>query len=225
MQRRTLLTLLGGSVSVGLAGCIGGDDDNGDGGDNGSDDGSDILAGNENFRGESVQGGWVWFGQSDEEEARTKGIGLAPTDDNPEPVVVDAELNDDGTWQSTNIDFPPIELGSVDVDIGVTVPGGLSGEINQEEQLLTVEGEVNATIEVGGEEKSLTFPLNATTEQSGDLEGSFEVQDNSFDVEIVDNESVVNDEFGVAAVDAALNLPGEFSGDNWFVLPLLVEPA
>jgi hypothetical protein len=86
---------------------------------------------------------------------------------------------------------------------------------------------VTTTVSVDGEERSLTFPLDATTEPSGDLEGSFETQDDVVVTTIVDNESIVTDTFGgsASAVDSALNLPGPTRGDNWFELPLNIEPA
>jgi hypothetical protein len=47
-------------------------------------------------------------------------------------VVVDAELNDDNTWQSTEIQFPNLSLAGLEsVDPVVTVPGGLSGEFSE----------------------------------------------------------------------------------------------
>lgn len=48
MERRKLLTLMGGTVTAGLAGCLGGDGDDDGGGDNGGDDGNGDDNGSQN---------------------------------------------------------------------------------------------------------------------------------------------------------------------------------
>lgn len=212
MQRRTALGLLGGSLTAALAGCLGG----GDGGD-----GAVIT---DSFRAESRKGGLVWFGGRDEEAFRESDLNLPPSEDISDPVKFEAEVDENGNWESTSLDFPPI-----DVVPGITpeieAPNGLSGTYDETEGLWTVGGDIRATVESNnGEELSLEFPLNATTGQSGELEGSFEVQNGTVVATIVDNESIVEDTFGNEFIDNELNLPGEFEGDNWFELTLELEP-
>jgi hypothetical protein len=218
MERRTALGLLGGSLTVALAGCLGGD------GGNGGGDGGDGQVVSGSFRAESREGGIVAFGTSSEEEFRETDLNLPPSEDIPDPVSVEAELNDDGTWESTTLNFPPI-----DVVPGITpeiaAPNGFSGDYDEEEGRMTVEGGIEATVENNeGEELTLEFPLNATTGTSGELSGSFEVQDGTVVATVVDNESIVEDTFGNEFVDERLGLPGEFEGDNWFELTLEIEP-
>jgi pilus assembly protein FimV len=222
MKRRTALSLLGGSVAVALSGCLGGGGggDNGDDGDNG---GSEAVITN-SFRAESREGGLVWFGSPNEEDFRESDLNLPPSEDIPDPVELEAEVNNDGTWESTSLNFPPIDVVP-GIQPTVEAPNGFSGEYDEQEGLWTVEGRIRAAVENDeGEELTLEFPLNATTGESGALEGSFEVQDGTVVATIVDNESVVDDTFGNEFVDNELNLPGEFEGDNWFELTLELEP-
>ena len=219
MQRRTALSLLGGALTVGLAGCLG-DDDEGDEGDTDGD--GPVIT--DRFRAESREGGLVWFGDPDEEEFRDSDLFLPPSEEIPDPVELEAELDDDGTWESTSLDFPPIDVVP-GIEPEVEAPNGFTGEYDEEAGLVTVEGQVRAIVETdGGEELTLEFPLNATSGESGDLEGEFDVRENSVLVTVVDNESVVEDTFGQEFVDETLNLPGRFSGDNWFELTLELEP-
>lgn len=219
MERRTALGLLGGSLTVALAGCLG---DGGDGnGDDGGGDGS-VISGS--FQAESREGGIVAFGTSSEEEFRDTDLNLPPSEDIPDPVSVEAEVNDDGTWESTSLNFPPIDVVP-GIEPEIAAPDGFSGEYSEEEGRMTVEGGIEATVENNqGEELTLEFPLNATTGTSGELSGSFEVQDSTVVATVVDNKSIVNDTFGNDFVDERLNLPGEFEGDNWFELTLEIEP-
>jgi hypothetical protein len=222
MQRRKVLGLLGGSLTATLAGCLGGGDD--DGNESSGDNGGDGPVITSSFRAESREGGLVWFGSPNEEDFRESDLNLPPSEDIPDPVELEAEVDGEGNWESANLNFPPI-----DVVPGITpeieAPNGFTGTYDEEEGVWTVEGQIRATVESNdGEELSLEFPLNATTETSGALEGSFEVQDGVVVATIVDNESVVNDTFGNEFVDNELNLPGEFEGDNWFELTLELEP-
>lgn len=226
MDRRTALSLVGGSLAVALAGCLGGGDDdssnssNGGSGDNGGD--GAVITGS--FRAESREGGLVWFGSPNEEDFRDSDLNLPPSEDIPNPVELEAELNNDGTWESNSLNFPPIDVVP-GIQPTIEAPNGFSGEYDEEGGLLTVEGRIRAAVENDqGEELTLEFPLNATTGESGALQGSFEVQQETVVATIVDNESVVNDSFGNEFIDEELNLPGEFEGDNWFELTLELEP-
>lgn len=225
MQRRTALSLLGGSLTVALAGCLGGDGDSG--GDNSSDGGNGGGGGEgitDSFSAESQSGGLVWFGSANEEDFRSSDLNLPPSEDIESPVEMEGQINDDGTWESNSLNFPPIDVVP-GIEPQIEAPNGFSGEYNEEEGLWTVEGKIRATVEENdGSELSLEFPLNATTKSSGELEGSFEMQNGTVLTTIVDNESVVNDTFGDDFIDERLNLPGEFEGQNWFELTLELEP-
>jgi|APHM01.1.fsa_nt_gi hypothetical protein len=216
MKRRTALGLLGGSLTVGIAGCLGGDGDGDSGGD------GPVISGS--FQAESTEGGIVAFGTSSEEMFRETDLNLPPSEDISDPVSVEAELNDDGTWESTSLNFPPIDVVP-GIEPEIAAPNGFSGEYDEEGGSMTIEGGIEATVENNdGEPLTLEFPLNATTGTSGELSGSFEVQDGMVVATVVDNESIVEDTFGNEFVDERLNLPGEFEGDNWFELTLEIEP-
>lgn len=223
MDRRKVLGMLGGSMAVGLAGCINGDDGddgNGNGNGNGDDDGP-LISGA--FEAESTDGR-VLFGEPEKAEwDNDGGFGLPPSGQITEPVILEGELNDDGTWESTNIDFPPLDINLESVNPEVSAPNGFSGELDQEAELWTVEGQLSATAEIEGEEYNLTFPLNATTGESGELSGSYEQDGDTITATIVDNESIVEDTFGDDLIDATLGLPGSFEGDNWFTLTMELQ--
>jgi len=224
MQRRTALSLLGGALAAGLAGCLG--DDDGDGGTDDGDSDGDTGDGpviTDAFRAESREGGVVWFGDPDEEEFEDSDLFLPPSEGIPDPVELEAQL-DGGTWESTSLDFPPIDVVP-GIEPEIEAPNGFTGEYDEAAGLVTVEGQVRAIVETDeGEELTLEFPLNATSGESGALEGEFDVREDSVLVTVVDNESVVEDTFGQEFVDETLNLPGRFSGDNWFELTLELEP-
>lgn len=163
------------------------------------------------------------FGEPDKAEWEDDGgYGLPPSGQITEPVVMEAELAEDNTWEATNVDFPPLNLEVESISPTIEA-ADFGGELDQEEGLWTVSGQLSVTAELEGDEYSLSFPLDATTGTSGDLEGSYEEQDDKIVATIVDNESIVDDTFGDPLIDGLLNLPGEFEGDNWFSLSLEME--
>lgn len=207
MHRRRVLSVLGGSVAVGLAGCLHDNDDEG-------------LPIEGRFEAESTAGLVIFDESGSESDFRNDGYGLPPSGEITDPVVMENELHDDGTWESINIDFPPIDLGLEEISPTVDDMDGFSGEYDEEEGLWTVRGDLRVTVEADGETFTLDFPLDATTKQSGALEGSFEEQDDTIHATIVDNESVVEDQFDNTFVDQSLGLPAPFEGDNWFELEM-----
>ena len=136
MDRRKLLTLLGGSFTVGLAGCLGnGDDDGGDG--NGTDDenGDDANGGDEN-------GG-------DDGNGADDGNG----DDEPEP--------DPAEFGVSLLDLPSSILAGEGLSVGYVVEnvGELEGT---QEVLFTVNDETEGTEELtlgAGEDYEGEFSL------------------------------------------------------------------
>jgi len=165
--------------------------------------------------------GWVWFGEQDKKAALDDALDLPPTDETPAPVTLEVEFEEDGTWETSNIDFPPLKGLSIPATVRVDTPETFSGELSLEEGRWTVEGELLLRIlSEGGDDLTLEVPLNATTGTSGQLEGSFERDGDTATATIVDNETPVNDQFGSTVTDALLGLDGTAgqSGTNWFSL-------
>lgn len=219
MQRRTMLGVLGSATAIGLAGCLGNGDDDDD------DNGEDIeITGS--FQAESTEG-LVYFGTGSEDTFRTNGHGLPPSGEITTPVTMEAEIHDDGTWESDVIDFPPLDIGELpdDIETSVEAPNGFTGEFDQDEGLWTVDGDLRVSLTTGGgQESTLDFPLSATTQESGGLTGSFEVYSDRIEATIVDNESIVEDEFeDLGFVNDTLNIPHPFENENWFELSLVME--
>jgi hypothetical protein len=175
--------------------------------------------------------GIVWFGEPEKDQALEDALQLPPQEDAPDPVVVIGEVNDDGTWQSSTIDFPPLRglpgLGDTVPRVETPNEPGFEGEINltEGEERWTVEGQLRVVIPQEEEDLTLQFPLNATTEQSGDLSGEFDRTGSEASVTIVDNATPVNTSTGDDIIDGLLGLDGPAgeSGNNWFRLTLDIE--
>jgi len=181
------------------------------------------LGGNE-FIGRSTDG-FVWFGEPDEETALDDSLALPPQEEAPDPVVVIGEISD-GTWESSTVDFPPLDSLSIPQVPTVEAPNGFTGEFDLEAGLWTVNGQLVVTIpQEGSEDLVISFELNATTEESGQLSGSFERNGGTATVTIVDNETQVPEETGNQIIDGLLGLDGPAgqSGANWFELTLDIE--
>jgi len=184
-------------------------------------------------------GGWAWFGEPNEEAARADALELPPERESSkaaDPVVLIGEYDEAaGAWESIEVDFPMLEdrLPS-DSGIEVEVVDGLTGELNVEAESLTASGSLKFSIvgfEGEAEDLSFTFPLHATTEGSGELEGDFEVRNSEGTITLVDNQTTVRDRFFSAVCDSFINpLPGSRGssctaepGNNWFELTMDVE--
>ena len=181
------------------------------------------LGGTE-FIGRSTDG-FVWFGEPDEATALEDALALPPQEEAPDPVVVIGEISE-GTWESSTVDFPPLDSLSIPQVPTVEAPDGFTGEFDLEEGLWTVDGRLQVTIpQEGSDDLVIEFTLNATTEESGQLSGSFERDGDSVTVTIVDNETQVNEETGNQIIDGLLGLDGPAgqSGANWFELTLDIE--
>lgn len=144
-------------------------------------------------------------------QAREAGYILSDGEDD-ETIAVQATVADDGSWESTEVAFPPIEASGIEANI--EFPDGLSGVLT--ENRMTASGTLRVVIEVLDDEFS--FEVNATTEQSNALTG-----ETNFDAEpptatLVDNEFVIEDSASSSIVNSQLDLPAEESGTNWFEL-------
>jgi len=139
--------------------------------------------------------------------------------------VVIGEISD-GTWESSTVDFPPLDSLSIPQVPTVEAPNGFTGDFDLEAELWTVNGQLVVTIpQEGSDDLVISFELNATTEESGQLSGSFERNGGTATVTIVDNETQVPEETGNQIVDGLLGLDGPAgqSGANWFELTLDIE--
>ncbi|ERH09711.1 MAG: hypothetical protein J07HX64_01472 [halophilic archaeon J07HX64] len=135
---------------------------------------------------------------------------LSSSADITDPVSDEAELSNEGTWESTSLDLPPIEVVP-GIEPEITLTDGFSGEHDEERGSATVEGRIEATVGSNeGAEFTPEFPLDVTTGTSG----SFEIQGGT----VVDNESIVEDTFGIDPVDERLHL----HSDSRFELTLAI---
>jgi len=176
------------------------------------------------------QGGFVAINESDESTARQEGFSLPPSAEVPDPVVVDADLADNGTWESTSVDFPPLDAAGLipdgvpidpsDVDVAVSVPNGFEGELDRDAGRMTVAGLLRIDVTISGTELTLDVQLDGTTDQSGSMTGSFQDNGDSVSATIVDNEFAV-DSTGQSLIDSVLGLPAP-AGSNWLELELQV---
>ncbi len=156
-----------------------------------------------------------------------------PGGDEEPPVVIEGLVYPDGTWEAATVEFRTFDPGEfglppVDLDVEINVPGGLSGVLDREAGLMTVEGGLEiflALSEFDNIDEDLSVALDiqdGTTLQSnsmvGDAEGldtqvaSVVLVDNAYTVPATD--TVV---FGID-IDEVLGLPSEDPGDNWFEL-------
>lgn len=154
-------------------------------------------------------GGFVAFNQETEADAEEEGSEF------PDEVVsiTGAIDEDDGTWESTSVDFDPFTAQGLDAE--ATAPDGLEGNFDPESEEMTLEGELVVTLQ---DEIDLSFELAATVGSSGELEGGVDFDSDGGTATVVDNEFTVP-ETGTN-LDTALGLPADEAGVNWFEFPL-----
>ena len=275
MERRRVLLLAGGSLSVALSGCVdefGGDDDseatddstngadNADDGsddvdDDASDDAGDDDGGESSDDGEGSgddtadddavddpadevdpsddladepfdlgnsfvatgQGGFISF-EVPEDDAEAEGVPFPVAAASEESIVVEGAV-ENGTWESTAVTFPTLEH-ELGIHVDIEAPDGFTGVVDVDEGLLTIEGRLVVTIE--GEE-SFEFEFDATTGESGSLEGSFDFSTTPGSITVVDNEFIVDDTTGESLIDDMLPLPAVEEGTNWISITMHVD--
>lgn len=226
MNRRRILSLTASGFGAALAGCLGGGDDDSDGpsADDTDQNGDPESPFGGRFQATS-QGGFFALGESTESEARANGYGLPAAEDGQQPVVVTADVSGDGSWESTAVDFRAIPIEDpIEGEITVTLPEGLSGEIDPEDGRMTASGELVATIVANDEElATISLDVAATTGDSGELSGSAAFDQEPARVTLVDNEFAV-EESGNPLIDNFVGLPTP-AGENWFELELTVAEA
>ncbi|WP_245724184.1 carboxypeptidase regulatory-like domain-containing protein [Natronorubrum texcoconense] len=166
------------------------------------------------------QGGFVAFDEETESEAESEGVSFPVADDGDTPIELTGAIFDDGTWESTAVSFPTLDAGAADAE--VEARDGLSGEIDQESDELTVEGELTVLVD-GDEDRQFSFDIEAVTADSGELSGSADFDSSPATVSAVDNEYLVEDRTGDSVVDSSLGLPSTQAGHNWLQLDLEIE--
>jgi hypothetical protein len=235
MKRRRAVSLTATSLAVALAGCLGGGDDDQSDDENATDDGSDDTTGENGTDSEAPfggtveatsQGGYLALAQDSRADATANGFPLPAAEEGDDPIVVTANVDANGEWESTGVNFRPIPIeDQIDGQIEISVPDGLSGNLDPEAGQMTVAGELVATIvgANGDEIASLSVQIDATTGESGALTGSASFDTDPARVTLVDNEFAVESS-GNALIDGAVGLPSE-AGENWFELELELSSA
>jgi hypothetical protein len=149
-------------------------------------------------------------------------------------ILIEGEVYDDGTWESTNTQFPnipvpdeviPDDLPDLNLTVIVTpINTPYTGELTRApgEELLTVEGTLEIDVDVEGIDlgiEPIEVTVSATTETSNNLEGAaVDFQTTAATTTVVDNEFTIDDTTGLDSVDNALGLPSTEPGTNWFKL-------
>lgn len=161
-------------------------------------------------------GGFVSLQGDTREEARDAefSLELPPSEDIEEPIVIEGMITDDG-WVSTDVTIPDVTLQGIAVEN--SAPEGLEGEIDLEEGLMTLDGVWE--FDFGPEAATPSF--EATTQQSGALEGAMNLDVDPARVMLVENEATI-DEVGFDTIDNALDLPSE-PGDAWLEAEFMIE--
>jgi hypothetical protein len=156
-----------------------------------------------------------------------------PGGDGEPPVVIEGLVYPDGTWEAVTVEFRTFDPGDfglppVALEVGINVLGGLSGVLDREAGLMTVEGTLEILLVPGefdniDEDLSVEIDIqDGTTLQSNSMVGDAEGLDTQVaSVAFVDNAYTVPTTdtvvFGID-IDGVLGLPSETSGDNWLEL-------
>lgn len=184
-------------------------------------------------------GGYIDFGQPEDPGETEDTLATFPDSDAGEQIQVEADfISEDGQWRAEpdDVDFPEIEAGEDDAPARVVVDSPLEGEIDLEDGSMTGGGDM--TVEVNAVDEDYSFSFDATTDQSGELEGNVgqmdvdpETLDGAGEVTLVDNELVVledeNADVDILRDDANLERDGEWAADeegmNYLVFDLIMD--
>lgn len=128
-------------------------------------------------------------------------------------VTIEAAV-DNGTWESTTVEFPTIEDNGTEIEGEISFPDGLSGELDREGDFLTASGTLQVTLDAANE--TARYDIDATTGVSGFLEGDASLGEDGGTATLVDNEFVIDG-------PCVIEIPPCFSGANYFELPLEIE--
>jgi len=196
-------------------------------------------------------GGYVAIGEDNKQDALEEGIGLPPSDQITEPIRIEGSVNrDEQSWEASEagIQFPDLDptaivseeqlelLGGTEVAVEIGTPGGLSGEIVQDESgggRMTLDGVLKLQAFVGQEaiqnnepDAVVELELNGTTGESGGLTGNFDNSGEPIVVRVVDNTLTVGelDGFVGSIINDELGLPAK-EGEVWLELEFELEQA
>lgn len=228
MKRRTLLAAAGTATLSAIAGCAGEDEPDGEPSNNGTEpsgnetdgpggdtdrsgDGPERELVFEDSFSAASQGGFLAIDQDVEtrSEAREEGYVLP---EGEEVLTLEAEVAEDGSWEANDVEFPSIET-DIGIEATIELPDGLSGVLNQDR--MTATGTLQVVIQPPLEDE-FSFEIEATTEQSGSLEGETNFEEAPPTAVLVDNEFVIDDEADNSLINSQLGLPADEPGTNWF---------
>ena len=178
------------------------------------------------FRATST-GGFISFNEDSLDAARANGIAF-PDSSSSAPIVIEGELFEDGTWKSTNIEFPVLntaEDGS-GFDAQATFPDGLEGKFNPETGRMTAEGTLEIKLKLTGDTFQFDIALTTAVSNGGassdGLQGSF-TADEPVEVTLVDNEYTVDTTTSSDLLNTRLGLPITDPGLAWLELGLSMD--
>ena len=235
MKRRTLLGIAGTVAFPTIAGCLDGDDptegdsdgnetdapdnetdapENGDEQDDGADE-TPLFA--DSFSASS-QGGFLAIDEDVETRAEALEAGFV-LPEGEDVLTLEADVSADGSWESTEAKFPPIEtaVSGFTVEARLELPDGLSGVVFQDR--MTATGTVEVVIE-SFDGDSFSFEIEATSRDSGNLEGDTGFEEEPLTATLVDNEFTIDEDSGNILIDDRLGLPADEAGTNWFEIEL-----
>jgi hypothetical protein len=233
MRRRTFLAVTGVGLAPALAGCFGDDGSDSDNDVNETADSDDDTTDENNEDNMNELDGQLLF--EDSFSATSQGGFLAinkPVDgrsaareagfvlpDGEQALTLEAEVAEDGSWESTQIEFPNLqtEISGFSVEAELDFADGLSGTLT--DQRMTANGTVTVVI-TDPIEGEFSFEITATSEQSGSLTGETNFAEEPFQATLVDNEFTIEEGSGGPLIDNTLGLPADEPGTNWFELEI-----
>jgi hypothetical protein len=162
----------------------------------------------------SNTGGFAGFNYTDEQTAREEGLqfpaGLGS---------ISGDINDDGTWQSTDVSFDPLKIEPApgfELSGQLSIPDGLTGTLDIQNNFLNASGEL--VVDVAGD--SFSFDVTLTTGKSGAMEGSADLNESGGTATLVANDFAVPETSGNGILDQYLGLPLNQPGKAFIELPL-----
>jgi hypothetical protein len=164
------------------------------------------------------QGGFLAVDESADGRSGAREAGFV-LPDGEQALALDAEVANDGSWESTAIEFPTLktELSGFTVEAELEFTDGLSGTLS--DQRMTATGTVTVAI-TDPTEGEFSFEITATSETSGNLTGESNFAEEPFRATVVDNEFTIDEQSGGPLIDSTLGLPADEPGTNWFELEI-----
>lgn len=172
-------------------------------------------------------GGYMTYDEPSYDVAEGTGLSFPDLNAGQQPIVIAGQINEDGTWESTDTFFPDVTQEGLTGQ--VRAPNGLTGRIDREEGLLTASGLFRVFVqEAPG--TSFEFNLTMTTADSGEAVGAipgggtYESANSTFaSINFVSNDYAVTDQTGDGLVDSTLSLPSPEPNRNYMELGFDVD--